>query len=126
LQKYPLNTKVKFKILVIVSALVLVVTPFMIERSSIEQQLYLVLHIASVILGSFLSIVSILTYLDFRVQRLAMISVAFSAITVAELAPLVSYMIPFTDISYGTHSLIIHSLILVMLAFFVIGIFRTD
>ena len=92
----------------------------------IFQRDYYTLHVVNVIFGLFLSMVDIITYLEFRNTRLLMVFSAFLAITVAESASLVNLISPIFETTYGIHDLITHGLILTMLSFFIIGIFRSD
>ena len=88
--------------------------------------LYFAVHLVSVILGLFLSIVGALTFLEFRTMRLLLVFCAFSAVTVAELVSLVSFAVPILPLDNGLDSLIVHLMILLMLSFFSLGIFRSD
>ncbi|WP_428325973.1 hypothetical protein [Nitrosopumilus sp.] len=127
MQKPTLSIKEKTKILLIILVTALVISiPLGFDRVSFEERGYYAIHVASVIFGLFLSIVGLITYLEFRNIRLLMIFGAFSAITVAESTSLANMLNPFFEITYGTHDLITHSLILVMLSFFIVGIFRSD
>lgn len=84
------------------------------------------MHLVSLILGLFLSIVSGLTFFEFRTKRLFLIMCAFSAIVIAEGVSLLNFIIPIMPMDYNIHSLITHLMILLMLSFFSVGIFRTD
>ncbi|KFM21101.1 hypothetical protein AAA799B03_01377 [Marine Group I thaumarchaeote SCGC AAA799-B03] len=127
MQKPTLSIKDKTKILVTVSVAALVISvPLGFERIDFEVRGYYAIHIVSVIFGLVLSIIGIITYFEFRKTRLLMVFAAFLTITIAESTSLVNLINPIFDIVYGTHDLIIHGLVLVMLSFFVVGIFRTD
>ncbi|WP_428323726.1 hypothetical protein [Nitrosopumilus sp.] len=127
MQKPTLSIKEKTKILLIVSVTALVISiPLGFDRVDFEERGYYAIHVASVIFGLFLSIVGLITYLEFRNIRLLMIFGAFSAITVAESTSLANLLNPFFEITYGAHDFITHGLILVMLSFFIVGIFRSD
>lgn len=120
-----MKTKTKILITITVAALA-ISTPLGFDRINLEEREYYAIHVASVIFGLFLSIVGFISYLEFRNIRLLMIFSAFLAITVAESTSLVNLLNPFFEITYGMHDLITHGLILVMLSFFMVGIFRTD
>ena len=68
-----------------------------------EERIYYGIHVVSVILGSFLSIVSVLAYFEFKTQRLMLITFAFIAITSAEATLLVNFVLPFFGTAYGIH-----------------------
>lgn len=87
---------------------------------------YVGIHIVSTVLGSFLSVVSFLTYSEFRTKRLLLVTFAFFAISTAEAVSLINYVLPFTALSTGFDAIITHGLILLMLSFFAIGVFRSD
>lgn len=119
--------KDKTKILVTITVAALVISmPLGFERISFEERGYYAIHVVSVIFGLFLSIVGIITYIEFRNTRLLMVFLAFFAITIAEGTSLVNLLSPIFDVTYGIHDLITHGLILIMLSFFIVGIFRSD
>ena len=127
MQKPALTIKDKTKILVTITVAALVISiPLGFERIGFEERGYYAIHVVSVIFGLFLSIVGIITYLEFKNTRLLMVFLAFFAITIAEAISLVNLINPIFDISYGIDNSITHGLILVMLSFFIVGIFRSD
>ena len=127
MQKPTLSIKNKTKILVTIAAVALVVSiPLGFERVDASERGYYVLHVVSMIFGLFLTIVGIITYIEFKNTKLLMVFSAFLAITVAESASLVNLVTLIFETTYGIHDLITHGLILIMLLFFIIGIFRSD
>ena len=105
---------------------ILLTIPLGIQKIDQDTQIFYSMHVVSVILGGFLVVVSSLSFLEFKSNRLFLITLAFLAITMAEGISLVNMVIPLFENMYGIHSLITHGLILMMLAFFAIGIFRRD
>ena len=127
MQKPTLSIKDKSKILVTLTVVALVISvPLGFEKVDFSERGYYAIHVVSVIFGLFLSIVGIITYLEFKNTRLLMIFSAFLAITAAESASLANLVSPMFETTYGVHDLITHGLILAMLSFFIVGIFRTD
>lgn len=127
MQKVHLATKGKSKILLVISiALMFVFVPVFLPHYMHGHGLHVSIHLASIILGSFLSVVGAITYLEFKTSRLFLMMCAFCAITVAEIASVVNIMFLFWPSYSSADSLITHGLILTMLSFFVVGIFRTD
>ena len=127
LQKPSLTNKIKRNILLSISTIVIIpAITFSLLQNSQGGEEFFVIHIASVILGSFLSIISALTFFEFRTRRLFLVSCAFFAVTIAEGMALFNFIVPIVPPDNSIHSLITHALILLMLAFFSAGIFRTD
>lgn len=127
MQNSTLSISVKSKILLAISVAVILATiPLGIQKIDSETQVYYSIHVVSVILGGFLVAVSSLSYSEFRSNRLLLVTLAFLAITIAEAVSLLNMVVPLFDNMYGIHGLITHGLILMMLAFFAIGIFRRD
>ncbi len=127
MQKQTLTIKDKTKIIVAITLVSLVISiPLGFEKVDIAERGYYALHVVSVIFGLFLSIVGVISYLEFKNTRLLMIFSAFLAITVAESASLINLVNPIFETTYGIHDFITHGLILTMLSFFIIGIFRSD
>lgn len=125
--KPALTIKDKTNILLVVAVAVLLVSvPIGFDRIDSSERGYYAIHIASLIFGLFLSILGFLTYLEFRNARLLMIFCAFVAITVAESTSLINLFYPFFENTIGMHGYVTHGLILVMLSFFIVGIFRSD
>ena len=127
MQKSSLSISSKSKILFAISVAVILTTiPLGIEKIDSSSQVYYSLHVTSVILGGFLVAISLLSFAEFRNKRLFLITLAFLAITIAEGLSLINMIFPMFENIYGLHSFITHGLILMMLAFFAIGIFRRD
>lgn len=127
MQKSSLTINTKSKILLVLTiAVFLVSLPVAYDKLDSSESVYYVIHVSNVIIGLFLAIVGILTYFEFRSGRLLMISMAFFTITIAELSSLINFVIPLFESPYGFHSLLTHGLVLMMLSFFAIGIFRSD
>ena len=125
--KPALTIKDKTNILLVVAVAVLLISvPIGFEKIDSSESGYYAIHIASLIFGLFLSILGFLTYLEFRNTRLLMIFCAFVAITIAESTSLINLFHPFFENTIGMHGYVTHSLILVMLSFFIVGIFRSD
>lgn len=125
--KPALTIKDKTNILLVVAVAVLLVSvPIGFEEIDSSERGYYAIHIASLIFGLFLSILGFLTYLEFRNARLLMIFCAFVAITIAESTSLINLFYPFFENTIGMHGYVTHGLILVMLSFFIVGIFRSD
>jgi hypothetical protein len=127
MQKPTLTNKTKSKVLLVLAIGVIMVSiPLGTQNVPEEQRIYYGIHVVSLILGSFLSIISVLAYFEFNTQRLMLVSFAFIAITLAEVTSIVNFVLPFFDAAYGVHGFITHGLILLMLSFFAVGIFRSD
>ena len=127
MQKAQLDNKKKSKILFVISAILITVSiPVFFPHFTEGHGLHAGIHIASIILGSFLSVIGTLTYLDFRTKRLFLMMCAFFAITTAEIVSAANAVFLFWPSFESTDSLITHGLILLMLSLFSVGIFRTD
>lgn len=89
--------------------------------------IYFAIHVASVSLGSFLSLVGFFTYKEFKTAKLFLVMCAFLAITIGETFSFINNMVtPLIPSSFGLDALISHGLILLTLSFFVLGIFRSN
>lgn len=127
MQKPTLSIKDKTNILLTVAVAVLLISvPMGFESIDSSERGYYAIHVVSMIFGLFLSVLGLLTYLEYRNTRLLMVFCAFVAITIAESTSWINLIYPFFEISYGIHGIVTHSLILVMLSFFIVGIFRSD
>lgn len=127
MQKPALTIKDKTNILLVVAVAVLLISvPIGFESIDSSERGYYAIHVVSLIFGLFLSVLGFLTYLEFRSTRLLMVFGAFVAITVAESTSWINLFYPFFENTYGIHGYVTHGLILVMLSFFIIGIFRSD
>ena len=127
MQKPTRTTKDKTNILLVVSLTVLLIS-VSIGFDSIDpsERVYYAIHVVSLIFGVFLSVLGFLTYREFKNTRLLMVFGAFVAITVAESTSWLNLVYPLFESTYGLHGYVTHSLILLMLSFFIIGIFRSD
>ncbi|MBI3253613.1 MAG: hypothetical protein HYZ56_02690 [Nitrosopumilales archaeon] len=122
-----MDVKGKYKILAIISAvLILMSFPYFFPHFVHGHGLHVGIHLASVILGLFLSIVGALAYLEYKTKRLFLMLCAFCAITLVEIVSAVNIVFLFWPSHADIDSLFTHGLILATLSFFVIGIFRTD
>lgn len=125
--KPPLTIKDKTNIFLIVAVAVLLISvPIGFDKIDSSERGYYAIHVASLIFGVFLSILGFLTYIEYRNVRLLMVFSAFVAITIAEGTSLINLFYPFFENSIGIHGYVTHGLILVMLSFFIVGIFRSD
>lgn len=127
MQKPALTIKDKTNILLVISLAVLLISvPLGFESVDSSERGYYAIHIASLIFGLFLSVLGFLTFLEYRNTRLLMVFCAFVAITIAEGTSLINLFYQFFENTVGIHGYVTHGLILVMLSFFIVGIFRTD
>ena len=127
MQKPALSIKDKTNVLLVIAVAVLLISiPIGFEGIDSTERGYYAIHVVSLIFGLFLSVLGLLTYLEYKTTRLLMVFCAFVAITIAESTSLINLLYPFFENSYGIHGYITHSLILVMLSFFIVGIFRSD
>jgi len=100
--------------------------PFAIPHILVGHGLHAVIHITSIALGTFLSVIGLFAYKTFKTTRLFLMMCAFYAVTAAEAFSFLNLIFPFVPSNVGLDGLIAHTLILLMLTFFVIGIFRSD
>lgn len=91
-----------------------------------ENKIHISIHISSTLLGLFLSIVAFVTYFEFKTSRLFLIMCAFATITSVEVFSIISFVLSEIPPTPDVDSLVTHGLILTMLSFFAIGIFRSD
>ena len=127
LQIERLSNTTKFKILgAVIAVSLLILIPLSSPNFTLENQYHVVLHICSVIIGTFLSIIGFLTYKAFRTTRLFLVMCAFMSITSLELFSIMSFIMAPHPPIIESDSLITHGIIFVMLLFFAIGIFRSD
>ena len=127
LQRTFSTTRSKSKLLVILSISICGATiPFAIPHIILGHGLHAAIHIISIALGTFLSVVGLFTYKSFKTTRLFLMMCEFYAVTAAETFSFLNLVFPFIPSNVGLDGLISHTLILLMLAFFVIGIFRSD
>ncbi|MCH9659006.1 hypothetical protein K0U27_10045 [archaeon] len=127
MQKLHLDNKGKFRILLLISGVIIVASvPLFLPHFLHGHGFHTGIHIAGIILGSFLSVVGAITYLEYKSTRLLLVFFAFLAVTAAEIVSALNMVFLFWP-SYSTvDSIITHLLILMMLTFFSIGIFRRD
>lgn len=127
MQQAFLDNKRKFKILVIITGvLVSVSVPLFLPHIEHGHGIHTLIHISGIILGSFLSVVGAITYLEYKSPRLFLVFLAFFAITIAEILSAANMLFLFWPSYSSIDSMITHLLILMMLTFFSIGIFRRD
>ena len=127
MQKPTLSVKDKTNVLLVIAVAVLLISvPIGFEGIDSSERGYYAIHVVSLIFGLFLSVLGFLTYMEYKTTRLLMVFCAFVAITIAESTSWINLFYPFFENSYGIHGYVTHSLILVMLSFFIVGIFRSD
>ena len=127
MQKAYLDNKNKFKILLVLTGvLVTISVPLFLPHIEHGHGAHTLIHISGIILGTFLSVIGFLTYLEYKTPRLMLVFLAFSAITVGEIISAANMILVFWPSFSNIDSMITHGMILMMLAFFSIGIFRRD
>jgi len=127
MQQVHLENKGKFKILTIITILLVTVSvPLFLPHFEHGHGIHTTIHISGIILGSFLTVVGAITYLEYKRPRLLLVFLAFFAITTAEILSATNMLFVFWPSYSSIDSMITHGLILMMLAFFSIGIFRRD
>ena len=127
MQKSQLDSKTKSKILIGSFLVVIAISiPFSLPDFLNGNGLHISIHISAIILAAFLSTVGLLTYKEFRTGRLFLVMSAFLTIMVAEITALTAFIFSEATTKSTLDSLITHSLILIMLSFFSVGIFRRD
>ena len=127
MQYVHLDSKTKIRILCFVSIAMLASSlPAFLPHFMHGHGLHMSLHIACIILGTFLSIIGAITYLKFRTARLFLMMCAFFAITSAEVIFALNIVFVFWASYTSTDSIVTSGLVLLTLIFFSVGIFRTD
>jgi len=127
LQISTLDNKTKSKLLgVLIVIGLLVLIPITSENLTDKNKFHISIHISSSLLGMFLSIIAFLTCLEYRTTRLFLVMCAFTTITSLEIFSIISFAISDVPPIPSVDSLITHSMILMTLLFFAIGIFRSD
>ena len=127
LQRAAIDNKTKSKMLVgTVIGFLVISIPISLNSFFDGHGLHIGIHIGAIILGIFLTTVSLLTYKQFRTGRLLLVMCAFLSVVVAEIAAFSTYVFSYMQPTPSFDSLITHSLILAMLGFFAVGIFRRD
>ena len=127
MQKTHLNNRGKSKILIIIScALISLCVPLFLPHFEQGHGIHTIIHISGIILGSFLSVVGAITYLEYKTPRLLLVFLAFLAITIAEILSAANMLFVLWPFYASIDSMLTHGLILMMLTFFSIGIFRRD
>ncbi len=127
MQQVHLDNRGKFKILTILTAVLIAVSvPLFLPHFEHGHGIHTIIHISGIILGSFLTIVGAITYLEYKRPRLLLVFLAFFAITAAEILSAANMLFVFWPSYPSIDSMITHMLILMMLAFFSVGIFRRD
>ena len=83
MQQLHLDNKRKFKILLLITGVIIAVSvPLFLPHFLHGHGFHTGIHIAGIILGSFLSIVGAITYLEYRTTRLLLVFFAFFTVTV--------------------------------------------
>ena len=127
MQQLHLDNKGKFKILLLVSGVIIAGSvPLFMPHFLHGHGFHTGIHIAGIILGSFLSVVGAISYLEYKTTRLLLVFFAFMAITTAEILSALNMVFLFWPSYSSIDSIITHLLILMMLTFFSVGIFRRD
>jgi len=127
MQQVHLENKGKFKILTIITILLVTVSvPLFLPHFEHGHGIHTIIHISGILLGSFLTVVGAITYLEYKRPRLLLVFLAFFSITSAEILSATNMLFVFWPSYSSIDSMITHGLILMMLAFFSIGIFRRD
>ncbi|MBS1268946.1 MAG: hypothetical protein MAG458_01682 [Nitrosopumilus sp.] len=126
-QQIHLDNKGKFKILTITTGILIALSiPLFLPHFEHGHGIHTLIHISGIILGSFLSVVGAITYLEYKTPRVFLIFCAFFTITVAEIVSAANMLFVFFPSYSSIDSMLTHGLILMMLIFFSIGIFRRD
>ena len=127
MQQLHLDNRGKLKVLVLTSIVIVATTmPLFLPHFLHGHGIHTGIHIAGIILGSFLSVVGGITYLEYRTTRLLLVFFAFLAVTAAEIISALNMVFLFWPSYSSIDSMMTHVLILMMLTFFSIGIFRRD
>ena len=127
MQQLHLDNRGKIKILLLTSIVIVAATmPLFLPHFLHGHGLHTGIHIAGITLGSFLSVVGAITYLEYRTTRLLLVFFAFLAVTSAEIISALNMVFLFWPSYSSIDSMMTHLLILMMLTFFSIGIFRRD
>jgi hypothetical protein len=127
MEQAPLTYKSKSKLLLISFLIIgLSSLPFAFPHIMVGHGIYYMIHVASISLGAFLSLVGFITYKEFHTTRLLLVMCAFLAVTVAESFSFVNMVFPIAPSPIGFEGMISHGLILLMLTFFASGIFRSN
>lgn len=127
MQQLHLDNRGKLKILLLTSIVIVAATmPLFLPHFLHGHGIHTGIHIAGIILGSFLSVVGGITYLEYRTTRLLLVFFAFLAVTAAEIVSALNMVFLFWPSYSSIDSMMTHVLILMMLTFFSIGIFRRD
>lgn len=127
MQKAHLDYKNKFQILAVITGIVIVtgITLFL-PHFFHGHGFHTIVHLGSIALGSFLSIIGFLTYIEYKTTRLLLVFFAFLTVTIAEILSAFNMILLFWPSYTSIDSMITHLLILMMLSFFSVGIFRRD
>ncbi len=127
MQQTHLDTRGKFKILLLISGVISVASvPLFLPHFIHGHGVHTGIHMIGITLGSFLSVVGAITYLEYRTTRLLLVFFAFLAVTAAEILSALNMVFLFWPSYSSVDSIMTHLLIVMMLTFFSIGIFRRD
>lgn len=127
MQQIHLDNRGKFKILTMISGILISISvPLFLPHIEHGHGVHTLIHVSGIILGTFLTVVGAITYLEYKTTRLLLVFLAFFAITAAEILSAANMLFVFWPSYSSIDSMLTHGLILMMLAFFSIGIFRRD
>ena len=127
MQQLHLDNKRKFQILLLITGVITAVSvPLFLPHFLHGHGFHTGIHIAGIILGSFLSVVGAIAYLEYRRTRLLLVFFAFLTVTVAEIVSALNMVFLIWPSYSSVDSTMTHLLILMMLVFFSMGIFRRD
>ena len=127
MQQLHLDNRGKLKVLLLTSIVIVAMTmPLFLPHFLHGHGIHTGIHIAGITLGSFLSVVGAITFLEYRTTRLLLVFFAFLAVTAAEIVSALNMVFLFWPSYSSIDSMTTHMLILMMLTFFSIGIFRRD
>lgn len=122
-----LDNKGKFKILTIISGILISLSvPLFLPHFEHSHGIHILIHMSGIILGTFLSVVGAITYLEFKKLRLLLIFFAFLVMTIGEILSVVNMFLVLWPSYSGIDSMITHGIILMTLTFFSFGIFKRD
>jgi len=125
--KSRLENNIKFKILAIVTGVLIAISlPAFLPHIQHGHGVHVTIHLAGIVIGTFLSVVSVITFLEYKTKRLFLVFLAFFSVTVAEVLAASNMIFLFWPAYSSIDSMITHFLILMMLTFFAVGVFRRD
>ena len=117
----------KLKILAMITGVLVAISiPAFLPHYLHGHAVHTTIHLAGIIIGTFLSVVSAITFLEYKTKRLFLVFLAFFSVTIAEVLAAANMIFLFWQSYASIDSMITHFLILMMLTFFAIGVFRRD